>query len=158
MNRYKQASKSLDLSELDEFSYSSVLREVRSQLSPEEYIDFIKIYKGFFDKAYLSDKENVKQVSMCKTLLQFGKKITIDLDKNLFKEYMGESIAKDAANKYFNLIKSGFNINERTINIVKAELVDMENSNMPVVIYINSDINKYGALKEKIVDILLEHE
>lgn len=158
MNRYKQASKSLDLSELDEFSYSSVLREVRSQLSSEEYIDFIKIYKEFFDKTYLSDKENVKQVSMCKTLLQFGKKITIDLDKNLFKEYMGESIAKDAANKYFNLIKSGFNINERTINIVKAELVDMENSNMPVVIYINSDINKYGALKEKIVDILLEHE
>ena len=155
--KHKKASKNLDLSELDEFSYSSVLREVRKQLSEDLYLKFIKIYKDHFDKLYHDNNENLVEVSMCKTLLEFNKEIKVDLDSKLFKKYMLDEKVSKASNRYFDLIKSGFDkMTEKDFIKVKAELIDMDNSSIPVFMYINSDIKKFGNLKSNIIDSLLE--
>lgn len=71
--KHKKASKEkeIDLSKLDEFSYSAIMRELRKKATKQQVVEFMKIFKSFFDKALISKKENPAEEALPKAFMQF---------------------------------------------------------------------------------------
>jgi len=75
----------IDLTEIDDFSYSAILRKLRQQMEPVQVKEFLKIFKGHFDKAVKKGLQQPEKVALSKSLIEFGKIYKIKLNKELIK-------------------------------------------------------------------------
>jgi len=83
----KKASLKLDLTKIDEISYSAIMRCLANNYNNDIVSMFQKEFKKFFDQEYLAGKENPQNKSLIKTLLKINKKYPITLTKKLLKDF-----------------------------------------------------------------------
>ena len=54
----------LDLSDLKEFSFSNIMRELNKKASKKQVIEFLEIYKKYFDKCTKEKTKNGDKVAL----------------------------------------------------------------------------------------------
>lgn len=69
----------IDLTGLDNLSYSAVMRELRNQCDVNIVKEFLTIFKEIFDKLVLDGQENPADKAMPVTLILFNKKYNVEL-------------------------------------------------------------------------------
>jgi len=79
---------SIDLTDIDDFSFSATLRKLRLQCSEEQVREFLEIYKKEFDKAMQKDLQKPDVVALQNSLVAFSKIYDIKLSRSIFKEAM----------------------------------------------------------------------
>jgi hypothetical protein len=77
--------KAIDLTEIDDFSYSAVMRKMRSKASKEQVREFLKLFKSYFDKAVKSKLQKPEKVALQNSLVRFSKIHPVKLNKKLVK-------------------------------------------------------------------------
>lgn len=75
----------IDLTKIDDFSFSAVMRQMRQQGSKEQVREFLKIFKSNFDKAIKNKSSKPERIALEKTFIQFSKIHSIKIDKKLIK-------------------------------------------------------------------------
>lgn len=78
--KYKSASECINLTELNELSYSAVMRELRKQCDTEVVREFLSIFKIVFDKLVLSGEEAPADKAMPAALILFSKKHAVEMN------------------------------------------------------------------------------
>lgn len=63
----------IDLSHLEELSYSSIMRELKKQSDTETITNFCSIFKQIFDQLFLQELENPAEKALPLTLMVFCK-------------------------------------------------------------------------------------
>lgn len=77
----------IDLSDIDDFSYSAILRKLKKQCDKKIVYEFMSIYKKYFDQAYKNNEEkDIDKIVLQKTLLKFNKIHSVKLDNELVKK------------------------------------------------------------------------
>lgn len=86
LNQFLTASedKSINLSKVDGFYYSAIMRELNKQCSIEQIKYFMKQYYDFFHKCI--NKKNCNNIALQNALIEFSKKYKIKISKNLLKQ------------------------------------------------------------------------
>lgn len=79
--KHKKASANIDLSNLDNITYSSVVRELNKLVDKTALNDFIGSYKKCFDQLVSSGKENPEEQALPAALLHLKKLHNIQLAK-----------------------------------------------------------------------------
>lgn len=105
-NEYFRASvERLDLTDVEDFTYSAFLRKLRQKLEYNYFLKFIQIFKSEFDAAVASDVQEPEKISLQKTLIKFNRtvmpiKITKSLIKNAAVSELGnpEEVGKYLSN------------------------------------------------------------
>ncbi len=85
--KHKKASKSkeLDLTDLDSFSYSAILR-LLNKTNKDLFNDFRKAFKSNFDNLVINSTNNIEINCLIKTLIDFAKDHEVILDFNTIKK------------------------------------------------------------------------
>jgi len=100
----KKASKSLDISKADDFTYSAMIRFFRKNLDKKDLNKFLEKYKINFEKLYLDDSEDIEKSALKNTLLEL--KEDLDLDLNIKKEAQDKLGSPEEVGKYLaNIVK-----------------------------------------------------
>jgi hypothetical protein len=81
----KKKASVIDLTDVDNFSLSAIMRKMRKECSNEQILDFLKIYKNYFDDAIKRGLENPEKLSLSKSLIDFNKSNPIKINKNVIK-------------------------------------------------------------------------
>lgn len=83
----KKAEKEVvDLTKMDDFSFSAAMRKLRAQLSQDELFQFLKLYKEYYDKATKENLQKAEIIALNKALIQFNKIKKVKIDKEMVKE------------------------------------------------------------------------
>lgn len=77
--------KEIDLTDIDDFSYSAVMRKLRQKASKEQVIEFLKLFKAHFDKAVKSKSQKPEKIALQNALIKFNKQHPIRLKRKLIK-------------------------------------------------------------------------
>lgn len=77
--------KPIDLTDIDEFSYSSLMRKLREKAEPEQVTTFLKLFKAQFDRAVKGKVNKPERVALQNAVLKFHKLYPIKLDKKMVK-------------------------------------------------------------------------
>ena len=80
-----RSSKPIDLTKIDEFAYSAIMRQLRQKATPEQVKKFLIIYKQQFDKAVKGKIHKPDRVALQNAVLKFHKIHPIKLDKKMIK-------------------------------------------------------------------------
>ncbi len=83
--RASKDKKVLDLTNIDEFAYSAIMRKLRKDASPKQVKAFLKLFKIYFDKAVQSDKHAPEKIALQNAVRKFSKLYKIKLDKDMIK-------------------------------------------------------------------------
>lgn len=75
----------IDLTEVDEFSYSAMIRKLREKASKEQVIEFLTIYKKNFDRSIKNRLQKPEKIALQKTVIEFNKLHKIKLNKEIIK-------------------------------------------------------------------------
>jgi hypothetical protein len=75
----------IDLSDVDDFTYSAVMRKIRKNTSKEQTKEFISIFKKYFDQAIINEVEDPEKIALKKTLDRFNEMYSLKIDENLVK-------------------------------------------------------------------------
>jgi hypothetical protein len=75
----------IDLTGIDEFAYSAIMRKLRSEAQPEQVKNFLKIFKAYFDGAVKARKHSPEKIALQKAVVRFGKLYKVKLDKAMIK-------------------------------------------------------------------------
>lgn len=75
----------IDLTGIDEFAYSAIMRKLRQEASPEQVRNFLKLYKSFFDRAVKSDKHAPEKVALQNAVVKFSRLYHVKFDKDRVK-------------------------------------------------------------------------
>ena len=70
----------VDLTELDNLSYSAVMRELRQQCDNEAVLFFLNTFKSVFDKLIFDGQEHPAEKALPLTIILFGKKYPVELN------------------------------------------------------------------------------
>lgn len=144
--------KKIDLTNLENLSYSFIMRELNKVTSREVVLQFCKIFKDNFDNAINKELQSPEQVALQNTLVEFNKIFPIKLSKELTKnaaiselgnanlvgKYLSDIIKfilnrapTEKKNLYLNKVKNKINqLNEN----------DLANKHMPVSASIGQSI------------------
>lgn len=76
----------IDLTKMEDFSLSAAMRQLRQNGTKEQARTFLKIFKGFFDKAIKNKSQKPDQIALQKTFTKFNKLHPVKLDKELVKD------------------------------------------------------------------------
>jgi hypothetical protein len=79
------ASTVIDLTDVEEFAYSAVMRKLRQKASIEQVTDFLKLFKAQFDRAVKAKLKKPERVALQNALVKFDRLHKIKLDKKLIK-------------------------------------------------------------------------
>jgi hypothetical protein len=79
-NKKAAAAECLDLSHLDDLSFSAVMREIKQQCSDETMKDFLSIFKAIFDGLLLLGNNDPADATMPIALFMFNKLHEINLN------------------------------------------------------------------------------
>src|ERR1700686_865112 len=77
--------KAIDLTDIDDFSYSAIMRKMRSKASKEQVREFLKFFKVYFDKAVKKKVQKPERVALQNSLVRFSKIYPVKLNKKLVK-------------------------------------------------------------------------
>lgn len=77
--------KEIDLTEIDDFSYSAVMRKLRQKASKEQVIEFLKLFKAHFDKAVKNKIQKPEKIALQNALIKFNKRHPVKLKRKLIK-------------------------------------------------------------------------
>ena len=83
--RKKKASDTVDLTGIDDFSFSAIMRKLRKNASPEQVRQFLSLYKKEFDRAVKEGLQKSESVALQNAVVQFSKEHDIKLDKKVVK-------------------------------------------------------------------------
>lgn len=134
----------IDLTEVDDFAYSAIMRKVRSQCSKEQTKLFLKIFKSCFDAAVKEKIQKPEKVALQNALVKFNRVHKIKLDKKLVKNAAVSELGNPAqVGKYlsdivkFTLSKIDPSKKPQVINSLKQKIYllnenEIANKNMPV--------------------------
>lgn len=78
-------NKFIDLTDIDDFSFSAIMRKLRKRTSKDIVRKFLEIYKHEFDSAISEQLEAPDRIALQKSLIKFNKINKIKLDKNIIK-------------------------------------------------------------------------
>ena len=130
-------SEGVDLSEIEDFSYSAVLRQLRKQLSDKEVLEFLKLFKKHFDSAIKKDIQQPDQIALQKALEDLSENISIEFSQDLVKEaFLTELGEPELVGKYLsNIIK--FTLNkidsknrQKAMNKVKQKIFNLDSNDI----------------------------
>jgi len=76
----------IDLTKIDDFSFSATMRKLRPQLSQEELFEFLKLYKYFYDRAVEEGLQKEETLALAKALIGLNKIRKLKIDKKMVKE------------------------------------------------------------------------
>lgn len=83
----KKAEKDIvDLTKIDDFSFSATMRKLRPQLSQEELFEFLKLYKQYYDLATKENLQKSETLALTKALIGLNKIRKLKIDKKMVKE------------------------------------------------------------------------
>ena len=71
----------IDLTNLEDYSYSAVTREFRKTCNKEEIKLFLSLFKKHFDKAVLKKLQKPEKVALQNSLIEFNKTYPIKINK-----------------------------------------------------------------------------
>lgn len=90
----EEANAIIDLSDIEELSFSAVMRKLRKRAPDECVREFLHIYKTQFDRAVREGLQRADKVAMQNALILFNKKhkikLNIDLVKNAAVSELGD--------------------------------------------------------------------
>jgi hypothetical protein len=136
-------SHDLDLTKIEDFSYSAIMRKINSQLGQEAAKEFAKIYKNKFDQYLISGDQNPEKKSLKETLNIFKEKYDTTLNKKVVKEAAAKEIgsAPEVAKYLSNIIRFTLNkikpekrpdsIRKLKQKIMRLDVMEMSNKKMP---------------------------
>jgi|SRR5208282_540422 len=75
----------IDLTDIDEFAYSAVMRKLRQKGSPEQVKVFLQLFKQQFDRAVKGKAHKPERIALQNALIKFNKLHKIKLDKKMVK-------------------------------------------------------------------------
>jgi hypothetical protein len=75
----------LDLTDVDDYSYSAFIRKIRERGTEEQLNEFLNLYKKFFDNAIKKNLQKPEKIALQKTLIKFNKSHKIKIDKKIVK-------------------------------------------------------------------------
>jgi hypothetical protein len=75
----------LDLTDIDDFSYSSIMRKLRNKGSKEQVDLFMNIFKKNFDKAIKGKLQKPEKVALQNTVVKFNKTFKVKFPKKMVK-------------------------------------------------------------------------
>jgi len=75
----------IDLTDIDEFAYSAVMRKLRQKGSPEQIRQFLTLYKQQFDKAVKGKLHKPEKIALQNTMVRFNKLHKVKLDTKMIK-------------------------------------------------------------------------
>ena len=84
-NNLLDSSSVIDLTDVEELTYSALMRKLRRKAPPECVREFMKIFKKYFDNAVKNKLQKPDSVAMQNALLLFNKKHKIKLSKDIVK-------------------------------------------------------------------------
>ena len=129
----KEAAKKLDLTKIEDFSYSSIMRKINKHLDKDACKYFAQLYKEFFDTHLMNNDKDGEEKSLAATIKEFNKKYPLKLDEKLVKEAAGnpsgnvESVAKYLANIIkFSLTKISDKNRSKSSQKVKDKLSKLD--------------------------------
>lgn len=82
----KSSNDRVDLSKIENFSFSAVMRKLRKQLSQELLNEFLSAYKFNFDNAIVDGLQKPETLALTKALLYLNKSKKIKISKDIIKE------------------------------------------------------------------------
>jgi len=91
--KHKKASKDfIDLTGLEEFSYSALMRLLNKKASKDQILDFLTLFKSYFDKAFCKNvnKEEIHDYALSKAFIQFSKMYELKIDEEAFEKIFKE--------------------------------------------------------------------
>lgn len=77
--------KEIDLTDIDDFSYSAVMRKLRQKASKEQVMEFLKLFKTHFDKSVKNKIQKPEKIALQDALIRFNKLHPIKLKRKLVK-------------------------------------------------------------------------
>lgn len=81
----EDAAPIIDLTDIDEFAYSAVMRRLRQKAKPEQVKQFLAIFKQQFDKAVKNKLHKPEKIALQNTMVKFNKLHKVKLDKKMIK-------------------------------------------------------------------------
>lgn len=75
----------IDLTDIDEFAYSAIMRKLREKASPEQVRQFLAVYKQQFDKAVKKRLHKPERIALQNAMVRFNKLHKVKLDKKMIK-------------------------------------------------------------------------
>ena len=75
----------IDLTGAAEFTYSSIMRELRQKCSKEQVMDFLKIFKKIFDNSVKNKLQKPEKIALQDGLIKFNKLYKIKVNRKLIK-------------------------------------------------------------------------
>lgn len=93
----------IDLTDIDDFSYSAIMRKMREKASPEQVKQFLQLFKAQFDKAVKGKMNKPERIALQNAVLKFNKVHPLKLDKKMIKcAAVAELGNADAVGKYLS--------------------------------------------------------
>jgi hypothetical protein len=84
-SKVEDSSHIIDLTDIDEFAYSAVMRKVRQKCNPEQIKQFLTIFKLQFDKAVKGKMHKPEKIALQNTMVKFNKLHKVKLDTKMVK-------------------------------------------------------------------------
>ena len=73
-------SEVIDLTDIEDLSFSAIMRQLRKQCENSIVREFLELYKKCFDRLTLDEEENAAEKSLAATLLLFCKQHNVVLE------------------------------------------------------------------------------
>lgn len=75
----------IDLTDIEEFSFTAIMRKLRQKTSQDNIYSFLKLFKNEFDKAYKNKLQKPEKIALQNAMIKFNKICKIKLDKKMIK-------------------------------------------------------------------------
>jgi hypothetical protein len=82
----KADDKVIDLTDIDDFSCSAIMRKLRQKATKEQVMHFLKLFKVHFDKAVKNNLQKPEKIALNNALIKFNKLHPIKLKRKLVKK------------------------------------------------------------------------
>lgn len=84
-DEHSAEDEAIDLTDIDDFSYSAIMRKLRQKGSREQVLAFLKIYKAQFDKAVKNKLQKPEKVALQNTVVKLNKTHKLKMSKKFLK-------------------------------------------------------------------------
>jgi len=84
-NKIEDQSSIIDLTDIDEFAYSAIMRKLRQKANSEQIKYFLKLFKKEFDKAIKGKLHNPEKIALQNTMVKYNKIYKIKLNAKMIK-------------------------------------------------------------------------
>src|ERR1700676_3105177 len=75
----------IDLTDIDEFAYSAIMRKLRQKTNPEQIRQFQTIFKQQFDRAVKGKIHKPEKIALQNTMIKFNKLHKVKLNTKMIK-------------------------------------------------------------------------